>query len=167
MSLSSGATPETGGHHGDVAFLYTLVRRTREGVFGYCAGVPKKVLRQRHAAFRDSMLGLLAHVAECYLHWTGKVGLGLEPITLERPVTELDDVRALFRHVDDVVEEALTGRGGLDRMVSFEERPLSLRWLVLHPITHEFHHKGQLTSLGRVLGHPVPEGTDLDLVLPD
>jgi len=166
VSLADGAI-EDGGRHADVAELYALVRRTREVVFGYTAELPVKVLRRTHPAFRDSMLGLLAHVAECYLHWIAGVGLGGEALTLPRPVRELDDVRALFRRVDDVVEEALTGPGGLDRMVVFEDRPLSLRWLVLHPITHEFHHKGQLASLGRILGHPVPEGTDLDLVPPD
>jgi uncharacterized damage-inducible protein DinB len=144
----------------DVGELYAWVRRTREGVFGYAAGVPSVALQKTHPAFRDSMLGLMAHVAECYLHWTGGVGLGMEVVELKRPVTDLDDVRALFRRVDDVVEEALTGP-------TWRDRRLPLRWLLLHPVTHEFHHKGQVTSLGRILGHPVPEGTDLDLVLPD
>jgi uncharacterized damage-inducible protein DinB len=69
--------------------------------------------------------------------------------------------------VDDVVEEALTGPGGLERVATWRDRRLSLRYLLLHPVTHEFHHKGQVTSLGRILGHPVPDGTDLDLALPD
>jgi uncharacterized damage-inducible protein DinB len=164
--ISSDAASRGDGH-ADVAELYRWVRRTREGLFGYAAGVPLPALRRKHPAFRDSMLGLLAHVAECYLHWTGGVGLGLEVVELERPVTALDDVRALFRRVDDVVEEAMEGPGGLDRTATWRDRRLPLRWLLLHPITHEFHHKGQVTSLGRILGHPVPEGTDLDLVLPD
>ncbi|HKI56099.1 MAG TPA: DinB family protein [Trueperaceae bacterium] len=167
MSVDVDGGRDGAGRHADVAELYTLVRRTRENVFAYAAGVPVRVLRKTHPGFRDSMLGLLAHVAECYLHWVAGVGLGREMLEMPRPVRELDDVRALFRHVDDVVEEALTGPGGLDRRVVFEDRPLSLRWLVLHPVTHEFHHKGQVASLGRILGHPVPEGVDLDLVLPD
>ncbi|WP_376777678.1 DinB family protein [Deinococcus rubellus] len=36
----------------------------------------------------------------------------------------------------------------------------------MHPITHEFHHKGQLLALGRVLGFPLASGGDTDLVLP-
>ncbi len=150
---------------GDLAELYAWVRRTREVVFRYASDVPVAVQRRTHPAFPDSMLGLLAHEAECYLYWTGGVAQGLEAFELPRPVRELDDVRALFRRVDDVVLEALAG--DLDRNVTWRERPLSLRWLVLHPITHEFHHKGQVASLGRILGHPVPEGIDLDLVLPD
>ncbi|MGL4612054.1 MAG: DinB family protein [Trueperaceae bacterium] len=35
----------------------------------------------------------------------------------------------------------------------------------MHPITHEFHHKGQALALARVLGHPHP-GPDTDLVDP-
>ena len=149
---------------GDLADLYGWVRQTREVLFRYAADLPAAVLRRKHDGFFDSMLGLMAHVAECYLRWTGNVGQGLEAIELPRPVRELDDVRALFRRVDDVVLEALAS--DLDRSVTWRDRTLTLRWLVAHPITHEFHHKGQIASLGRILGHPVPEGTDLDLVLP-
>jgi len=38
------------------------------------------------------------------------------------------------------------------------------RWLFTHTVTHEFHHKGQVVSLGRRLGYPPPE---TDLVLPN
>ncbi len=41
---------------------------------------------------------------------------------------------------------------------------LTRRWLILHPITHEFHHKGQALALARVLGHPHPGNPDTDLV---
>jgi uncharacterized damage-inducible protein DinB len=37
-------------------------------------------------------------------------------------------------------------------------------WLVLHPVTHEFHHKGQVVTLLRRLDHPVT--VDLDLPPP-
>jgi uncharacterized damage-inducible protein DinB len=40
------------------------------------------------------------------------------------------------------------------------------RWLIVRPITHEFHHGGQLLMLGRALGHPLPEDMGTDLVLP-
>ncbi len=62
--------------------------------------------------------------------------------------------------------DALARPQRLDEGVAWHGDMLTRRWLVLHPITHEFHHKGQVASLGRALGHPVPEGTDLDLVPP-
>lgn len=150
---------------GDIDVLYGWVRQTREVLFRYAASLPVAVRRSTHPGFHDSMLGLMAHAAECYQRWTGGVGQGLEVIELPRPVRELDDVRAQFRRVDDIVHEALAD--DLDRTVTWREQRLPLRWLVLHPITHEFHHKGQIATLGRMLGYPVPEGTDLDLVLPE
>jgi uncharacterized damage-inducible protein DinB len=36
----------------------------------------------------------------------------------------------------------------------------------MHPLTHEFHHKGQMLAMGRMLGHPFPPGRDTDLVGP-
>lgn len=80
-------------------------------------------------------------------------------------------MRAAFREVDRVVEQACASfiqpdevfeliRPGRDRL------QVTQRWLIMHPITHEFHHKGQLLALGRILGHPLPAGGDTDLVLP-
>lgn len=79
-------------------------------------------------------------------------------------------VRAVFEGVDGLVEEALRSFDRLDEVyVRVHPRKgwkanVSQRWLLLHPITHGFHHKGQMVALGRVLGHPVPGSYDTDLV---
>ncbi|MCL6569315.1 MAG: DinB family protein, partial [Meiothermus silvanus] len=44
--------------------------------------------------------------------------------------------------------------------------PVSQRWLLMHPITHEFHHKGQMMTLARIWGYTMPPETDTDLVPP-
>ncbi|WP_407543193.1 DinB family protein (plasmid) [Deinococcus radiomollis] len=84
---------------------------------------------------------------------------------------------ARFAQVDALLERALA----CNRMESGEafdcvgmagdcvdkagnRRRLTARWVVLHPITHEFHHKGQVVTLLRKLGHPVT--VDLDLPPP-
>lgn len=43
---------------------------------------------------------------------------------------------------------------------------LTRRWSMLHPITYEFHHRGQALALARVLGHPHSGKPDTDLVDP-
>jgi uncharacterized damage-inducible protein DinB len=149
----------------DLALLYEWARRTRAVVFRYVASVPEAVQARRHEAFHGSMLGLLMHSAECYLHWITHVGLGGESVPRIEP-RDLAAVQARFRLVDDAVAEALARPQEIDRPRVWRGEHVTLRWLVLHPITHEFHHKGQVASLGRLLGHPVPEGTDLDLVQP-
>ncbi len=37
-------------------------------------------------------------------------------------------------------------------------------WLFTHTMTHEFHHKGQIATMGRMKGHIPP---DLDLIMTD
>lgn len=59
------------------------------------------------------------------------------------------------------MEEALGSFDRLDEVYVWThphkvwKASLSQRWLLMHPITHEFHHKRQMVALGRVLGHPV------------
>jgi uncharacterized damage-inducible protein DinB len=110
-------------------------------------------------------------VAECYLGWVGESGLGLSVPEVES--AQLPDVQAMRRRyaeVDEVVDRALNEFQDLDAPLLIPHRDSTLnvtrRWLLLHPFTHEFHHKGQLLALGRVLGHPYPPGPDTDLLLP-
>jgi len=149
-----------------LSLFYGWVRRTRAGVLDYAATLPEDDLHALRPAFPRSVAGLLAHAAECYLHWTGHVGLGRAPVPERDRDPDLEGVRALFREADAVVAGALARGSGLDAPLDVDGERLTLRWLVLHPVTHEFHHKGQIASLGRALGHPVPDGSDLDLVLP-
>lgn len=70
-------------------------------------------------------------------------------------------VRAAFAEVDVAVAEALATFADLDEPFAWTDpqggtKTLTRRWLLLHPITHEFHHNGQALALGRVLGHPHP-----------
>lgn len=155
----------------DLRTFYRLVRRTRAGVFGWLDTLPWEVLteEQRDFAF-GSLAGIYAHVADCYLLWVGTVGLGRERV----PPVEAESVHALrgaFASVDATVDEALATFTDLDAPLTWttpegHREVLSRRWLLLHPITHEFHHKGQALALARVLGHPHPGVPDTDLVAP-
>ena len=69
---------------------------------------------------------------------------------------------ATRNYLGDLTEEQLNavlstrpeGWGGELRSPAF---------IVLHVITHAFHHKGQIAAMLRILGHPAPD-TDLQLV---
>ncbi len=89
------------------------------------------------------------------------------------PAEEISDAKAMrerFKFVDGIVHVALEKFTTPDEPLEFAHRsgPLKVtqRWLLLHPITHEFHHKGQLLALARILEHPLPGDIDTDLVLP-
>jgi uncharacterized damage-inducible protein DinB len=163
--------------------VYGWLKRTREVLFEYTDRLPNEVYTLEHPDFAyGSIRNIHAHVAECYLWWVGTMGfgaMGLGAGGSGRPVEEFDpsslpdanSIRAKFAEVDALLEEAFEQFTSLDAPLEVV-RPgrdtllVSQRWLVMHPITHEFHHKGQLLALGRVLGHPLPPTHDTDLVLP-
>lgn len=159
----------------DLRVLYDWVRRTREAVFAWTASLPPDVYTAERAEFAvGSLRTVHAHAAECYLWWTGHFGLGLDWAGLERDPASLPDVaamRARYLQVDQVVERALAAFADVDAGFTIhhpEAGPMRVtrRWLLLHPLTHEFHHKGQMLAMGRMLGHPFPAGRDTDLVHP-
>jgi uncharacterized damage-inducible protein DinB len=153
--------------------MYDWVRRTREVLFEYTDSLPVDVYTLEHPDFAyGSIRNIHAHVAGCYQYWVCEVGLKesanhVDPSSLP----DAASMRAAFAKVDLMLEEAFTKFQNLDDPLEVV-RPgrdvlmVSQRWLITHPITHEFHHKGQLLALGRVLGHPLPSGMDTDLVLP-
>jgi uncharacterized damage-inducible protein DinB len=153
---------------------YAWVKQTREVVFRYCETLPPQIYAREHPDFGfGSIRKLHAHVAECYLWWVGTAGLGLPQPTIERNnLSNVAAMRRLFAQVDAVVDDALRNFTRLDEV--YEWTPpgrdrtvrVSQRWLILHPLTHEFHHKGQMVALGRVLGYPAPAAYDTDLVNP-
>lgn len=155
----------------ELATFYRLVRRTRAGVLDWLEGLPPDVLTEMRADFAFGSLDrIYAHVADCYLWWVGTVGLGREDLSAVAGGT-VGALRDAFTAVDAAVDEALATFEDLDARLPWTspdgyDEVLSRRWLLVHPITHEFHHKGQALALARVLGHPHPGSPDSDLVAP-
>lgn len=113
---------------------------------------------------RDTLLAYLESLpADAYTRGLGGPRRDL-PLDDYRDVAS---VRAAFAEVDALVERFLAHFAdrldeALHRAPPWRAQGLTVtpRWLLLHPITHEFHHKGQLVVIGRQLGFPPPE-TDL------
>ena len=158
----------------DLKLMYDWVRRTREVLFTFTDSLPNEIytLERKDFAY-GSIRNIHAHVAGCYLYWLGNVGLKHDRAKLELADEKIPDVSAMrerFKFVDKIVAEALEKFENPDAVLEHQQsggvEKLTQRWLIVHPITHEFHHKGQLLALARVLEHPLPAGVDTDLVLP-
>ncbi|GGQ94233.1 DinB family protein [Deinococcus ruber] len=156
----------------DLRGFYRLVQGSRERVFAWAESLPPQVYTAEHPEFAyGSLRNIQAHIADCCLSWVGVRGLGMAENDV--PSDSLRDVSAMrerFQQVDGVLGRAFDSFSALDEPLEIQWRQGTLsvtrRWLLLHPITHEFHHKGQMLALGRVLGHPYPPGPDTDLLLP-
>lgn len=155
----------------DLRTFYNLTQRTRANVLDWLETLPLDVFTAQADSFAyGSLSRVQAHVADCYLWWVGTVGLG----SAEEPELEANDVQALraaFARVDVTVLRALDTFTDLDAPFIWtspegKDVKLSRRWLILHPVTHEFHHKGQSLALARAIGHPHPGNPDTDLVDP-
>lgn len=153
-----------------LATFYDLSRRTRAGVLDWLDTLPPEVFTRQHGSFtHGSLCAIYKHVAETHLWWTGSVGL-------EHPqkAIHVDDVASLreaFAKVDATAHEALAAFRALDEPLGWnralnDTSSLTQRWLILHPVTHEFHHKGQALALARVLGYPHPSSPNTNLVYP-
>jgi uncharacterized damage-inducible protein DinB len=119
------------------------------------------------AEFNGSNLRyLLVHTANTYKHWLGNFGLCESLVfTNENEVKDIQAIRELYTEVDELVNTFL------ERFASSIEEPvinqlrgkeltLTPLQLFTHVITHEFHHKGQLMTMCRLLGH-IPPDTDV------
>ncbi len=153
--------------------FYSWVKRSRAELFTYLETLPLDIYIQEHPDFAyGSLRNIQAHVVGCYFFWVGQMGLNLE--TDRAALESIPDVATMkkkFLEMDEMLEKAFERFMDLDTVFEIT-RPkrdtlmVSQRWLIMHPITHEFHHKGQLLALARVLGHPIPSHMDADLVLP-
>lgn len=154
----------------DLRTFYDMVRRTRAGVLDWLDTLPEDVLNADRDDFAfGSLSRIFSHVAECYLLWLSRGGVGRPERGLH--ATDAVGLRQAFGRVDAAVAEALSTFDAWDEPFVYTfsdgwQETLTRRWLVLHPITHEFHHKGQALALARVIGHPHPGTPDTDLVPP-
>jgi uncharacterized damage-inducible protein DinB len=149
-----------------------MVRQTRQVMLEWLETLPQEVFCQTRDDFAfGSLQKIYTHIPECYLYWVEHTGLQ-KPWQGDPIVNTARDLRRVFERVDSVVLEALEQFQSLDEPLVWtsskgQTEVLSQRWLLLHPITHEFHHKGQALALARVLGYPYNLDRDTDLSVPN
>jgi|ERR1700744_1565145 len=108
----------------------------------------------------------LLHINNTYKHWGANFGMNKKlPYIDYNSQVSIAGVRALFNETDRLIPEFLNHFKRLDQPVTnmtnsgmlLTVTPLEL---FTHMITHEFHHKGQIMTMCRLLGH-IPPDTDV------
>lgn len=147
---------------------YELVRGSRNTLFDYCRGIQPEDLLAANPSFGrgGSIRNLLVHIANTYEFWIGRMALKKEfEFTPYDAITSMVDAARLYTSTDRLVFEFLEWHE--------KDEPAEVRYSISgtvgsappfkifsHVITHEYHHKGQILSMGRHLGY-LPIDTDI------
>ncbi len=145
---------------------YELIKGSREVVFQYCEKIsPEHYIQPVDGFGRGTICITQAHIGRSYIFWLAEFGLKKE---IDYPSYEsykkLNDVRQLFENVNQIVSEFLNHfekrmEENISGMVPQINKELTVPALQLftHVTTHEFHHKGQVMSMSRILGYAPPD----------
>lgn len=148
---------------------YEFVKDSREIVFQYCEQFSADDYVKEVEGFgRGCIRSTQAHIGRSYIFWLADFGMKKE---ISYPPYDsyknLIDVRRLFENVNYVVSEFLERfENKLDEHISGKvtqiNRDITVTAIRLftHVVSHEFHHKGQIMSMGRLLGY-VPPDSDI------
>jgi len=146
---------------------YSLVKRSREILFNYCSGISQEdFISEESSIGRGSIRNLLVHNANAYQFWIAKHSLNKEiDFTAYISVNTIIEIQALFKTIDDLVNDFFNfvktnNHTCLEIKLNGNFKLIDVLELFTHVITHEYHHKGQILSLGRSLGY-TPVDTDI------
>ena len=145
---------------------YDLIKDSRQVVLDFCNTFTTEQLTQGHGYFSGrSIHDLLVHVADVYLYWLGNFALG-KPLNIHDPNTiqSFGEITNLYEHADSTVLDFLqyfedNRAKQVENVPAGRKNPITVTPLQLftHVTTHEFHHKGQIVSMGRQLGQVPPD----------
>ena len=147
---------------------YELVKSSRHALFAYCATMDDEDLYKQIPEFNNnSIRDMLVHNINTYISWIDNFGLdGSRTFYKNADINSLDEIKQLFEQADLIVNDSLTisSDNYLKSQTKYIARKgikltLSPLQLFTHVITHEFHHKGQMLTMSRLLGY-IPADTD-------
>ncbi|MBS4172963.1 DinB family protein [Bacillus sp. FJAT-49736] len=152
---------------------YKWVSETRKVMLDFCSDLnPDDFIRINGFGWQ-SIRETLVHIADCYIAWLGSFVLlkTKKPITSKEDLKEfgLDEIKERFELVDAYVKEVFQAFSQqmdkpIERAIPWREGgeviSMTPMKLIMHTITHEFHHKGQIMSMARMMDY-VPPNTDV------
>ena len=149
---------------------YFLVQKSRTVVLDFVESTMKVDIDTPLILCNHQTIGyLLEHIAACYQSWlTGFVNLPKTDVLTNGNNIGMGAIRQRYEKVDKLVFAFM------EKYKQNIELPLILmhdacgevhttpQQLLTHVMTHEFHHKGQIMLMSRMLGF-IPPDTDVSL----
>ena len=148
---------------------YQLIRGARGALFQYLRSIPAADLLKPVPEFNNnSILTMLTHVVNSYLHWLEAFDRGVTVnFFKDEAITTVRDAEQMFEAADIAVADFLSRYKADYKSPVTKKHPrkgimitTSPLMLYTHVATHEFHHKGQILTMSRLLGY-TPVDTDV------
>ncbi|MFP3919063.1 DinB family protein [Lysinibacillus telephonicus] len=152
---------------------YEWVKQTRQILLDQCKELSDNDFTKELGFGFQSIRESLIHVAGCYHAWLGSFVLSqtTTPLLTREVINDMqiEDIHSYFQQADIYVETVFEQFADkfdevIEKELSWKEDSLVVRktphQLLIHSITHEFHHKGQIVAMLRLLGY-IPKNTDI------
>lgn len=147
---------------------YESIKDARQVLFNYCKSLNTDLFKKVNDFNDNCIADLLVHNANTYISWIKNFGLdGALPFHESGDIQSLAEIQQLFSEVNVFVSDFLVKYNDsylqpFTKVISLKGIELTVTPLQLftHVITHEFHHKGQILTMSRILGY-TPVDTDV------
>ncbi|QKJ28827.1 DinB family protein [Mucilaginibacter mali] len=148
---------------------YQNIQGARDALFSYCSNMASAHLFKPVAEFNNNtIVSLMVHSANTYLHWLVFFDTQ-HPVEYfnDEDIKSIEQIRAIYQKIDEQVAMFLD-KYKADYTQPITQYPRSRKALLnttplqlfTHVITHEFHHKGQILTMSRLMGY-IPADTDV------
>ena len=148
--------------------LHALTHESLEILLRHVGTVPRALLRQTLPGFGlPTVSKQLVHILTVEEGWVHDLEFRHFPGWSEEQAPTVEVLLAHQSRIRGTTRAYLAGQGDEQLNRPLGKRPegwtgelRSPAFILLHVITHTFHHKGQIVAMLRLLGHPAPD-TDL------
>lgn len=140
---------------------YKLTQQARAELLNYCGTLKPEDLQKEIAVFNNSTItGMLLHIANTYHFWLKRFA-GKQEFEYfdEKNIPDIIAVKKIFEITDKVVINFLDSYPYHTTRIKGEifwlktDLTFNVLELFTHVMTHEFHHKGQIMTMTRLLGY--------------
>jgi uncharacterized damage-inducible protein DinB len=152
-----------------LAAQYEEIKSARGALFIYCQSLNSAHLLTNVPEFNnDTIMALLVHNANTYIHWLAQFDKTEDlPFYKSSNITDLEQIAEIYEQINDIVADFLSRYSAdytkpITQNLPRREHIITVTPLQLytHAVTHEFHHKGQILTMSRLLGY-IPADTDV------
>ena len=151
--------------------LHATTHERLDLLLRHVATVPEELRHKPISGFgHPSIWKQLVHILTCEEGWVHDLQNKAFPGWREEDCPTMADLEGAKRRIREATRAYVDGLTEEQLNTTLAQRPVdwggelrSPGFILLHVITHAFHHKGQIVAMLRILGHPAPD-TDLQPV---